>query len=229
MEVGRGMVVGAFRGCAVIVGGRGRSRPSQLIPGVRQTAEMSTQIAAVIRVMHQGGWVSADAVRRIPGGVELTLVLLKGRRGGVVGSWQVRCRGVRELHMTDLNGGGIRLYPATHPAARQYSARRARLKWRPGGRGTEALGVLLSTHTRLVDDWVPFDRYTAPFPTGASVINWRGPEFFMRAYARSLRQLGLQAEVLLQRQQGSGPRLRCLHFGDSFIVASSFEVGSGAT
>ena len=202
---------------------------SQLISSVRQTAEMSTRIAAFITAMHQGGWVRADAVKRIPGGVELTLVLLKGRRGGVVGSWRVRCRGVRELHITDLNGGGIRIYQATHPAARQYSARRVRLKWCPGGRGAEALGVLLSAHRKMVDDWVPFDRYTAPFPAGASVVTWRGPDFIMRAYERSLRRLGLQAEVLPQRQQRSGPRLRCLHFGDSFIVAASFEVGSGAT
>jgi hypothetical protein len=202
---------------------------SQLISGVRQTAEMSTRLTAFITAAHQGGWVRADAIRRIPGGVELTLVLLKGQRGGVVGSSQVRCRGIRELHVTDLNGGGIRIYDSTHPVARQYSARRVRLKWRPAGRSTEALSVLLTAHMSLVDDWIPFDRYTSPSPAGASVVTWRGPEFLMRAYARSLQHLGLRAEVLLLRQQSKWLRLRCLHFGNSFIVAASFEVGSGAT
>ena len=190
---------------------------------------MSTRLTAFITASHQGGWVRADAITRIRGGVELTLVLLKGRRGGVVASSQIRCRGVRELHVTDLNGGGIRICGANHPVARQYSARRVRLKWRPAGRSTEALSVLQTAHTSLLDDWVPFDRYTAPFPAGASVVTWRGPEFLMRAYARSLRHLGLHAEVLLQRQQSKGLGLRCLHFGNSFIVAGSFEVGSGAT
>ena len=88
------------------------------IKDVRQTAEMSTRLTAFITAAHRGGWVRADAIRRIRGGVELTLVLLRGRRGGVVASSQVRCRGVRELHVTDLNGGGIRIYDSTHLVAR---------------------------------------------------------------------------------------------------------------
>jgi len=39
LEAGRGVIVGAFRGRVVIVSGSRRSRPSQLIRGVRQTRE----------------------------------------------------------------------------------------------------------------------------------------------------------------------------------------------
>jgi hypothetical protein len=161
------------------------------------------------------------------GGVELTLVVLKTRRGGVVGTWWLRCHGVRELHIADLNGGGIRVYGSSHPAARQYSADRAALTWRPQGRGAEALRVLLVAHTALVDDWVPFDRYARPFPSGALLIKWRGPDFIMQAYARALDRLGLQPR-LVRHKKGITGQARCLHFGDSFIVAKRFEVGSGA-
>jgi hypothetical protein len=37
LEALRGMVLGAFRGSVGIVSDSGRSRPSQLIPGVRRT------------------------------------------------------------------------------------------------------------------------------------------------------------------------------------------------
>ena len=85
----------------------------------------------------------------------------------------------------------------------------------PQAAWTEALSVLLTAHTSLVDDWVPFDRYTAPFPAGASVVTWRGPEFLMRAYARSLRHLGLQAEeccsVSSPRGSASGVSISATH------------------
>jgi hypothetical protein len=208
-------------------GAVGRGHRFAAYPRCSADSEVNTGAAAAIVVIQRRGWVGVDAIRRIRGGVELILAVSKRRGEAAVGSWWVRCRGLRELHLADLNGGGIRIYSSNHPAARQYSAKLVDLSWEPQGRASEALGVLLVAHTRLVDDWIPFDRYTRPFLAAASRVKWRGPDFIMRAYATALRQLGLQPQIR-PRQKRNGCRAKCLHFGDSFIVAERFEVGSGA-
>jgi hypothetical protein len=105
----------------------------------------------------------------------------------------------------------------------------ATLQWKPDGRGPEALGALLAAHTRLLDDWVPFERYTSPRRLGASLVTWRGPDFVMRAYARALRGLGLHTKVVLKQSRRHAVRPSCLHFGSSFVVADRFTLVSEAT
>jgi hypothetical protein len=190
---------------------------------------MNTSLPAIIAALPQGSWIRAEAVRYRPTGVELAFVALRSRRGNRIASWQIVCGGVRELSVSDLDGGGIQLYSSSHPAAKQYSADGAALQWRPSGRGPEALGALLAAHIRLVDDWIPFERYTSPRRLEASQVTWRGPEFVMRAYARALRELGLPAKVVPKRRLRRTSRPRCLHFGNSFVVSNRFRVVSGAT
>jgi len=188
---------------------------------------MKTSIEAMIRALPEGGWVRVECVRRTHRGIDLLVAVARGRRGRVTTRWRVSCVGVRELHVADLNGGGMRLYSSSHPAARQYAAGRARLRWCPGARLAEARGVLLAAHTHLVDDWIPFDRYAPAVRPNATVVAWHGPIFIMKTYARALRSLGLRALVNVGTEPRPGRRPRCLHFGDSFIVADRFEVGWG--
>jgi hypothetical protein len=91
------------------------------------------------------------------------------------------------------------------------------------------MGALLAAHTRLVDDWIPFERYTSPPRLEAPLVTWQGPDFIMRAYARTLRDLGLSAKVVAKLNRRRAVRPRCLHFGNSFVVTDRFKVGSGAT
>jgi hypothetical protein len=131
--------------------------------------------------------------------------------------------------VSDLDGGGIRLYASSHPVAKQYSAPIATLQWKPNGRGAEALGTLLTAHTRLLDDWVPFERYTSPRRIEASLVIWRGPDFVMRAYARALRGMGLHTKIVLKQARRRASRLKCLHFGSSYVVGNRVTVVSEAT
>ena len=77
-----------------------------------------------------GGWVRVEQVRKTPGRLELCLgVHMEDRGRRKIGAWRVICLGVREAHIVDFDGGGLAIYPTTHPAARQYAARQAEVRW----------------------------------------------------------------------------------------------------
>jgi hypothetical protein len=192
-------------------------------------ADMKTRLSTIIAARRDGSWVRAESVSYLTKGIELRFVVLSGRRGRPIARWRITCNGVRELCISDLDGGGIRLYPSSHPAAKQYSADSMELQWTPSGRAAEALGALLTAHERLLDDWVPFERYTSPVPRQATVVRWRGPDFVMRTYGRALRKLGLSTKLLPRQARRRAAGVRCLHFGDSFVVSERFTVVSDAT
>src|ERR1043166_3432788 len=105
------------------------------------------------------GWGSVTNVKNAPAGVIISFAVWSGRKGPHRGSWDVRCRNVRELLISDLDGGGIAVYGASHPAARQYGAPLATLRCHAGNDVDAVRGILLSCHLKEVDDWIPFDRY----------------------------------------------------------------------
>src|SRR5687767_4918321 len=89
------------------------------------------------------GWARVDAIRRVRAGLELALAVHRGKRGPLVGMWRIRCAGIRDTHICDLNGGGIRLYASSHPAARQYAAAAAELRLTDIEDPHRVLGALL--------------------------------------------------------------------------------------
>lgn len=174
-------------------------------------------------------WIRVDVVRRLRGGLELALAVHRGKRGPRVGTWRVHCSGLRETHIADLNGGGMRLYTSSHPAARQYAAAGAQLRVTDIDDVQRVLGALLRAHVATVDDWIPFDRY---FKENGGAqrprkLVLRGPEFLMRAYARALRALPVSVRVSVKAQPKRLVRPQVLHFGGSYIVADGFAVQEG--
>jgi len=173
-------------------------------------------------------WVRVAQVRYMPNSLELALTIHKERRGRlIVDAWTIFCLGVREAHITDFDGGGLALYRSTHPAGRQYTARRAVLRWDSRGDTGKMLGTLYGAHIDAVDDWIAFDRYgfgtwTRPALTKDKLV-LRGPDFLMRAYAKALHANGESPHLRLQPLRKRKPvALRTLHFGDSFVVAAGF-------
>jgi len=73
------------------------------------------------------GWARVEHVRKVPAGLSLDFSVHHGRRGKSLGRWTVTLRGIHEIKITDLDGGGLAVYPSSHPAARQYVARFATL------------------------------------------------------------------------------------------------------
>jgi hypothetical protein len=104
-------------------------------------------------------WVRLDLL--VPDGRYLGLLfnILDGTRSPVVQHCRVRCRRVGEWHVDDLDGGGIRLYGADHPLAREYSSAKASLRLERVEDAGTAIAALVTAHTRVFDDWVPVDRY----------------------------------------------------------------------
>ena len=93
------------------------------------------------------------------GGLDLYFSIHKGRRGKAADHWIVVCRGVRESNITDFDGDGLAVYPTSHPAVRQYVARRAELRWPRSSDEVKVVVALQRAHVKAVDNWIPFDRY----------------------------------------------------------------------
>lgn len=141
------------------------------------------------------GWTRVDHVRRVPAGLAVDFSVHHGRRGKSLGRWTVTCRGIHEVKISDLDGGGLAVYPSSHPAARQYVASFARLRWPRKGNTPRVLAALQQAHVKAVDDWIPFDRYlqintpyTLPYFAPVSGDNFfcKGPDFLLRVYANAL-------------------------------------------
>jgi hypothetical protein len=207
---------------------------------------MLVQNAVELVVSIPESWVRVEQLRRIPGGLEVRFGVHKGQRGKKLEVWSVACRGVREATITDLDGGGLAVYPSTHPAARQYVARQAELRWPCTCDRAQALAALYLAHVEAVDDWISFDCYlpiatawncTSFFPFLAPVSGGkfvcRGPDFLVRAYAKALEAIGEPVHLTLRGSRKSKSILpRVLHFGSSYIVANVFaaqrQVGATA-
>jgi len=174
------------------------------------------------------GWLEVDRVVQAAGGLDVALVLRKGKKGRTLATWDVCCRGVREFEFSDLTGGGIRLYSSDHPAAKQYTATATRLSCRTSQAGAQAWLALVAAHREAVDDWVPLDRYLPATPPTNGTIAVRAPLFLARAYARALRSMGLNVRLVHSKhppKRGTSPKV--LHLGNSFVVADAFEVREG--
>lgn len=188
-------------------------------------------------------WVRVEQVRRMPGGLEVSFSVHKGQRGKRVDGWSVTCRRVHEAKITDFDGGGLRVYSATHPAARQYVARRAELRWPRNCDEAKVLLALYRAHTKAADDWIPFDRYLSietPWTgtsfqphfahiSGSSFV-CRGPDFLVRTYAEALEAIGERVQLTLRRVSKLKPtQPKVLHFGESYVVADAFTAKRAAT
>ena len=168
------------------------------------------------------GWVRVEQIRRIPTGLELCIGVYQGRRGRSAESWRIRCLGVREFQIADVDGGGLALYSGTHPAARQFTARQAILHW-SGCDAAAAMGAVCQAHLDAAYDWIPIDRHADIWAIAGKKFVCRGPDFLLRAYAKRLRMIGAQPQLRLrQKSKPKKVRPRVLHFGASFVVATTF-------
>ncbi|MGA2216876.1 MAG: hypothetical protein ABSG51_02235 [Terracidiphilus sp.] len=201
-------------------------------------------IQNAIKLIHSitDSWVRLDKFHRIPGGIELSFSIHKGKQGKKTDGWIVKCRGIHEAQITDLDGGGMALYPSSHPAAHQYFARRAELRWPRTCDETKVLAALYKAHVAETDDWIPFDRYLlmntpwngsdylphfAPVPGTKFVC--RGPDFLIRIYAKALEAIGEQVQVTVRSNlKRKAIRPNVLHFGTSHVVAETFTAQQSA-
>jgi hypothetical protein len=179
-------------------------------------------IREAIQSIHRApdSWVRLDQVRRLHGGLDIYFSIHHGRRGKTTDHWVVTCRDVREIKITDFDGGGLAVYPCSHPAARQYVARRAELRWPQSCVNAQVLMALHQAHRRVADDWIPCDRYLVAPASGGNFV-CRGPEFLLRAYVKALKALGKPARITLRGSlKMKSTRPQVLHFGESYVVAN---------
>jgi hypothetical protein len=201
-------------------------------------------IQNAVKLVHSipDSWVRVEQVRKMSGGLEVCFSVHYGQRGKRVDRWNVACRRVHEAKITDMDGGGLSVYAGTHPAARQYVARRAELSWPRSCDEAQVYLALHMAHMRAVDDWIPLERYlpietywygTFPQPlfrpdSGSNFV-CRGPDFLLRTYANALVGIGERVQLTLRRVPKLKPKQpKVLHFGGSYIVADSFAAERAA-
>jgi len=175
-------------------------------------------------------WVRVEEIRKIPTGLELCIAVHKTRRGRKVETWRIRCLRVREFKIEDVDGGGFDIYATTHPAARQFVAPQASLRWTGSDdKVIETVGAIYHAHVDTVDDWISFDRYLeARLISGKKFV--RGPAFLLRSYAKALRAIGMKTQLTSRKNKGrvKMARPKVLHFGSSSVVADQFAVEPSA-
>jgi hypothetical protein len=202
-------------------------------------------IQSAVSLLHStpNSWVRVERVRRISGGLEVCFGVHKGQRGKRIDRWSITCRRVHEATVTAFDGGGLRVYPATHPAARQYVACRAELRWPRTCDKAKVLLALYRAHTKEAGDWISFDRYLSietPWtgtsfqphfaPISGKNFVCRGPDFLIRAYANALETIGVQVRLTLRHLPKLKPiKPRVLHFGESYVVADIFTAERAST
>lgn len=179
-------------------------------------------------------WVRVEDVRNVPAGLEVLFSVHHGKDGAKFASWSVACWSVHEASISDFNGGGLALYPSSHPAASQYMAPQAELRWPRTCDEVKVLSALCKAHLNAVNDWIPLRRYlfvdprpsenrTLPCFRLASGNNFAclGPDFLLRIYAKALESVGERVQLTV-RGKGKSIRPKVLHFGNSYVVANSF-------
>ena len=172
----------------------------------------------------ENAWVSVCSVVSVRDTLELGIVVRQGKRGRILSRWTIRCVGIREVSLSDFDGGGLRLYTRTHPVARQCSDASATIRLSGVTDAVRILGVLMQAHVAAVDDWIPFDRYCPSLPTEGKSFVLRGPAFLLRRYAIALRVAGYHPRMAIRAKAASAQRYVALHFGASYVVARAFEV-----
>jgi hypothetical protein len=142
----------------------------------------------------------------------------------------VTATGLREYHIENVDGGGLRLSGVSHPVVRQHLDVRGSLRFRGVTKSADHLACeIWAAHVKAVDDWIPPDRYLPSIPTLAEIlaagrgILCRGPRFLLRQYGTVLKRAGIRVTIATSSRRSSRRRARLLHFGQSFVVAANFE------
>jgi len=170
------------------------------------------------------GWVRVERLDRLEDGMRLTVSVCKGRRGKVLQRFSVLCRDVREAQIDDLDGGGMAHW-RRHPAIQQHTDPRDSVTY-SGPQTRAVLGALFEVHSRAVSDWIPFERHVELLPaTGrrSATLRCRGPRFLVALYAKTLREADLSFRAHRAKSRPRRAALEMLHFGNSYIVARTFE------
>jgi hypothetical protein len=152
----------------------------------------------------------------------------------VVGRWHVHANGIREFSIGDVDGGGLAFTRGRHPVLQQHTDPVVSLRiTRPPRDLTAATEALWHAHVEAADDWIAPERFLGPperlwarLRRSRGVLS-RGPLFLQRRYVRALLQHGAEASVssAVQPSRRLHASLGLLHFGNSFVVASSFSAG----
>ncbi len=181
------------------------------------------RIEDAIKKIHslRDGWVRASEIQRVRGGLNVSLGVYRGERGKKVQGWSIQCRGVRGFLFNQIDAGGLCLLPGTHPVARQFTAPQATLRW-SSDEYVESLGAICEAHFYIGQDWIEPDIYQLWAITPGKRV-YRGPNFLMREYAKTLRRIGAKPRLTLRKKSTvKGSRLRALVVGSPYLVATSF-------
>lgn len=186
---------------------------------------------------HGHNWFRVVTTRWGAGDLVLEAILRDG--SGSETGWEVRCQGVLEYTISDVEGGGLNhLADPEHPALRRFLDPQASLFFRGIAVDTPAtIGDLWLGHRNLCDDWISFDRIVRRDVQLDELLSAgygqlaEGPRFLLDVYADVLRRHGVRSSLTEDRpfRSWTGKHFvevnhaEGLHFGDSVIIAESLS------
>ena len=167
-------------------------------------------------------------------GADLTLYFDVSPNGKRHETWVLVCTSAVEYHLTAANECGLNHWTSDdHPAIAQFTEPHEDLYFsRPTDNAHALLGKLNLTHRKATDDWISFDRYLNEQVTRSELVTLdggllaSGPSFLIEAYAGVLSQEGMEPKRLASEFTEYLTQAEMIHFGDSYVVADSFDASA---
>jgi hypothetical protein len=188
--------------------------------------------------LDEDAFVRLDGLALQAEGARLRLSILDGGEPSTLSRWEVKAEGLVEYGVAEAQGN-LTLTPTGHVLARQHTEPRWSLHFTGNAASPhELMGRLLSAHTRLARNWIPFARYLNAELASDQLLGEGfgtfadGPQFLIEAYDDVLHGAGLQTSRLGPRpnrywtgsQWNACPEdLAVLMVGQAFFVAQDFE------
>ena len=144
--------------------------------------------------------------------------------------WDVSCKTVYDYMLARAVRCGINYWKDNHPALAQFAETLEHLYFSAStDHPDRVLGKLLRVHRETSDDWIPFDKYLNTQVDLADLIRSDygqlayGPVSLIDSYFHVLQEEGMYPRRVGSPAKPRAPKAEMIHFGDSYVIARSFE------
>lgn len=144
--------------------------------------------------------------------------------------WSISCDAVTHYTVSGAGYCGLNHHQDDHPALLQYTEPFENLYFSARARQPEKLlGKLWAAHHSATDDWIEFGEYLNSSLVVADLIRSdcgllaNGPSFLIEAYAAVLEAEKMEPRRVASESGTYVPDAEMIHFGNSFVIASSFS------
>lgn len=184
-------------------------------------------------------WLNLSSATWMADDLNLTFIVKGLSENAIVSKWLVKCIDVISYSISDAYGGGLNYHEDDHPAIAQFTDPQVMLHFNGRAKSAPRLIIdLWDVHRKVADDWISFETYInngsklSELISGGYGLLANGPKFLINEYETVLKNHSIRSsrtkEVPHKRwvETKFEPIIKpvsMIHFGESFIVAKTFE------